>query len=154
MQVHRRQLLATAAWFAVGSAVARAASLSGHLPWEPNAGHPPMAARPGPWLYFTADEAQAVEALVDRLIPPDPETPGGKDIGCAIFIDRQLAGPQGRSEGLYRSGPFLEGTKSQGPQSWRTPAEYYRQALSALDRYCRRTFGGKPYADLPDASKD
>jgi hypothetical protein len=31
-----------------------------------------------------------MEALVDRLIPPDPETPGGKDAGCAIFTDRQM----------------------------------------------------------------
>jgi Gluconate 2-dehydrogenase subunit 3 len=37
-------------------------------------------------------EGAAVEALMDRLIPPDPDTPGGKDTGCAVFIDRQLAG--------------------------------------------------------------
>ncbi len=33
-----------------------------------------------------------MEAIVDRIIPPDPETPGGKDAGCAVFIDRQLKG--------------------------------------------------------------
>ena len=33
---------------------------------------------------------------MDRLIPPDPDTPGGKDTGCAVFIDRQLAGALGR----------------------------------------------------------
>jgi gluconate 2-dehydrogenase gamma chain len=46
-------------------------------------------------VYFTADEGAAIEALVDRLIPPDPQIPGGKDAGCAVFIDRQLAGPYG-----------------------------------------------------------
>src|SRR6516165_10997218 len=52
---------------------------------------------PGPWVYFTPEEGAAIEALVDRLIPPDPQTPGGKDAGCAVFIDRQLAGPYGRA---------------------------------------------------------
>jgi hypothetical protein len=39
------------------------------------------------------DEARAIEAIVDRIIPPDDETPGGKDAGCAVFIDRQLKAP-------------------------------------------------------------
>ena len=33
-------------------------------------------ATPGPWHFFTAEEAATVEAFVDRLIPPDPHTPG------------------------------------------------------------------------------
>ena len=45
------------------------------------------------------------------------EFPGGKDAGCAVFIDRQLAGPYGGSEGLYASRPFHAGTKEQGAQS-------------------------------------
>jgi hypothetical protein len=48
------------------------------MPWRPFAGDPPQAVKPGPWVFFTPEEAAAVEALVDRLIPPDPETPGGK----------------------------------------------------------------------------
>jgi gluconate 2-dehydrogenase gamma chain len=152
---NRRELLAsTAAALLASSELADAEIIKGALPWKPGSADPPDAAGSGPWQFFTAEEAQAIEALVDRLIPPDPETPGGKDVGCAIFIDRQLAGGYGRSEGLYRSGPFLEGTKAQGAQSPHTPAEHYRQALAALDRYCRRTFDGKPFADLPDASKD
>jgi gluconate 2-dehydrogenase gamma chain len=58
----------------------------------------------GPWQYFTSAEARALEALADRIIPPDAETPGGKDAGCVVFLDRQLAGPYGRQEGLYVSG--------------------------------------------------
>src|SRR5262249_28316827 len=109
---------------------------------------------PGPWLYFSADEAAAVEAIADRFIPPDPQTPGGKDAGCGVFIDRQLAGPYGRNEGLFRGGPFQSGTKTQGPQSSTTPAERYRKALAALDRYCRTKFDGKRFAELGDADKD
>ncbi len=137
-----------------GTALARASTIGGRLPWHPNAGAPPPAARPGPWLYFTADEASAVEAIADRLIPPDPQTVGGKDAGCGVFVDRQLAGPYGSSEGLFREGPFKSGTKSQGPQTSTTPAELYRKSLAALDRFCRSKFDGKRFAELSDADKD
>ena len=71
MLFHRRELLATAAWFVAGTVVARASAIGGRLPWHPNAGHPPLPPRPGPWLYFTSGEAAAVEAIADRIIPPD-----------------------------------------------------------------------------------
>src|SRR6202007_989341 len=103
------------------------------LPWRPFAGDPPQAVKPGPWVFFTPQEGAAVEAFVDRLIPPDPETPGGKDCGCAVFIDRQLAGPYGRNEAYYMMGPLQDGTKQQGPQSAATTAQRYRKALTALD---------------------
>jgi gluconate 2-dehydrogenase gamma chain len=154
MKLHRRQLLASAAWLVVGTAVSRAAVIGHHLPWEPNAGHPPAPVRPGPWLYFTADEAAAIEAITDRIIPPDPQAPGGKDAGCGVYIDRQLAGPYGHNEGHFHGGPFQKGTKSQGPQSPVTPAELYRKGLAALDKHCQDKFGGKGFAALSDADKD
>jgi len=128
--------------------------VKGSLPWAPNAGSPPTPVQPGPWAYFTAEEGAAVEALVDRLIPPDPQTPGGKDAGCAVFIDRQLAGPYGRAEGLYMRGPFADGTPQQGDQSPLTPAARYRQGLAGLDKYCRSKYAGKSFAQLPDSEKD
>jgi gluconate 2-dehydrogenase gamma chain len=153
--VRRRELLATTAvillsW--VTSANARV--IKGSLPWTPNAGAPPEPATSITWVYFTADEGAAVEALVDRLIPPDPQTPGGKDAGCAVFIDRQLAGPYGSAEGLYMRGPFTDGTPQQGDQSPLTPAARYRQALAALDKYCRATYAGKSFTQIPDNEKD
>ncbi len=151
----RRAFLAsTAVALFLTPGLARAAVVKGGLPWIPSAADPPIPVRPGPWLFFTADEASAVEALVDRLIPPDPETPGGKDIGCAVFIDRQLAGPQGRYEGRYMSGPFQKGTPQQGDQSPLTASEQYRQALAALDHACRDKYGGKTFAQLADDQKD
>jgi gluconate 2-dehydrogenase gamma chain len=151
----RRELFAsTAVTLLMAPGAARAAIVKGGLPWKPGAADPPEAVKPGPWLFFTSDEARAVEALVDRLIPPDAETPGGKDIGCAVFIDRQLAGPHGRFEGLYMSGPFHKGTKQQGPQSPVTPAQHYRTSLAALDGYCRGKYDGKSFVELPDDRKD
>src|ERR1700730_13083840 len=113
----RRDFLAGTALLVLSTMNSRAAVISGGLPWMPNGGSPPDRVRPGPWHYFTSDEGRAVEALADRIIPPDPQTPGGKDCGCAVFLDRQLAGPYGRNEAFYMMGPFQEGTRQQSPQS-------------------------------------
>lgn len=150
----RRQLLAGAAYLALGSSRAGATIIFDHLPWTPNAGNPPMAAEIGPWLFFTGDEGRTVEALADRIIPADPETPGGKDSGCAVFIDRQLAGPYGRQDGLYVRPPFQKGAKNQGHQSAKGPMQEYREGLAALDKACRAQLGGKAFFELSDADKD
>ena len=155
ISVRRRELLAgTALALLLSRAPAHALTVSGQLPWEPNAGAPPTPAQPGPWRYFTAEEGAAVEALVDRLIPPDPQTPGGKDAGCAVFIDRQLAGPYGAARGLYMAGPFVDGTPEQGWQSSLTPAAFYRRALAALDAQCRISHGGQRFAELAAPQQD
>lgn len=150
----RRVLSAMAVALAGTPGVARAMVLHGGLPWTPNHTAPPTAVEPGGWLYFTPDEANTIEALVDRLIPPDPETPGGKDAGCAVYIDRQLAGGYGRDEGLYNAGPYREGSKEQGPQTSLTPSELYRKSLSALDAHCKQAYGGQRFASLTDEQKD
>jgi gluconate 2-dehydrogenase gamma chain len=109
---------------------------------------------PDGWKYFSPQEAATVEAFVDRVIPSDDLSPGGKDCGCALYIDRQLAGPYGRFEGYYMSGPFQNGIEQQGPQSPVTPAQQYRRALAALDTTCRAKYSGKPFAELADDQKD
>jgi Gluconate 2-dehydrogenase subunit 3 len=96
--ITRRRLLASTPILAVagfGLPALGRTYRGGSLPWEPNDTSPPIPVRAGPWLYFTADEAAAVEAIADRLIPPDDSGPGGKQAGCAVFIDRQLAGSFG-----------------------------------------------------------
>ncbi len=104
--VRRRELLITTAMTLMFSATsARALVVKGSLPWAPSAGTPPTEVHPGPWVYFTPEEGAAIEAIVDRLIPPDPQTPGGKDAACAVFIDRQLAGSYGSAEGSTCTGP-------------------------------------------------
>jgi gluconate 2-dehydrogenase gamma chain len=154
MYFRRRDLLAGTALLALSGLASRAATISGQLPWQPNAGNPPAPAKPGPWLYFNGAEGRAMEAIADRIIPPDPQTPGGKDAGCAVFLDRQLAGPYGQQDGLYIRPPFQQGTKNQGPQSEKGPAEQYRQWLTALDRAVKSKHGGKAFAELSDEEKD
>ena len=126
----------------------------GALPFESGAADPPVRVVPGPWRFFTADEARAIEAIADRLIPADERTVGGKDAGCAVFIDRQLAGEYGAASRLYMRAPFAKGLPTQGDQSALTPRDRYRFGLAALDAHCRATLGGRAFADLADADKD
>jgi gluconate 2-dehydrogenase gamma chain len=105
-------------------------------------------------MFFTSDEASLVEAAVDRLIPPDDRGPGGKDAGCAVFIDRQLAGPYGRAEGLYMKPPFMPGAITQGYQLPDAPAARYRAGLKALADYVKSSFSGKAFGELSPADQD
>ena len=133
--ISRRSLLAsTAALLIAGTTTGRARTITQELPWQPGMATPPVPVRPGPWMFFTADEAALVEAAVDRLIPSDDRGPGGKDAGCAVFIDRQLAGPYGDAAGLYMKPPFMHGAVTQGyqmPQRW--PKEF-DQAFPGMHR--------------------
>src|SRR5882762_6447692 len=151
----RRLLLTSATAFVlVGAAVAHARTLAGGLPWEPGTATPPAPVRPGPWMFFTSDEAALVEAAVDRLIPSDDRGPGGKDAGCAVFVDRQLAGPYGRAGGLYMKPPFMPGAATQGYQMLDAPAARYRAGLNALADYVKATFSGKSFSELVPADQD
>jgi gluconate 2-dehydrogenase gamma chain len=152
--IRRRDLLTGTALVLVGEKLASAEIISGKLPWHPDASAAPEPVKPGAWRFFSGVEAAMVEAAVDRIIPSDASTPGGKDAGCAVFIDRQLAGGYGSEQGLYTSGPFQQGSKQQGPQSQGGPAALYRAGIAALDRYCRAQLDGKPFADLPSERQD
>ena len=154
MTIRRRDLLTGTALVLVGERLASAEVISGSLPWRPDAGAPPEPVTPGPWKFFTNEEATEVEALVDRIIPPDPQTPGGKGAGCAVYLDRQLAGGYGHNEGLYNLPPFRDGSREQGPQSEKGLAEQYREWLAALEHYCQAQAGGKRFAELPAERQD
>lgn len=138
----------------VSSGVARAEVIQGGLPWRSGSADPPVRVTPGGWKFFTAQEAATAEAFVERLIPADDLSPSGNDCGCAVYIDRQLAGPYGRSEGFYMSGPFQKGTKQQGPQSASTPSQDYRTGFAALDKACQAKYGGKRFAELTGDQQD
>jgi gluconate 2-dehydrogenase gamma chain len=149
----RRDVLLGTAFVLVGDAASKAGVLRGQLPWHADAGSPPQPITESGWLFFSPDEAAAVEALADRIIPPDPSTPGGKEAGCAVYLDRQLAGPFGSSAGLYMRAPFVTGTPQQGAQSADPPAASYRKSLAALDRYCRAQ-QGISFTQLPPEHQD
>jgi gluconate 2-dehydrogenase gamma chain len=155
--VSRRWFLATTA---VGMAMAASSGAGARvffgsgMPWDGGAAVPPQPVVPGPWAFFTPAEARVVEAIVERLIPADELSISGKDAGCAVFIDRQLAGDYGTSARLYMRPPFQPGLPNQGDQSDLTPARKYRAALPAIDEYCRRTHGGRDFAALGPDERD
>lgn len=155
IQPSRRYFLASASALPIlafaGAAAAR--SVSGALPWEAFAGEPPRPVNPLGWYFFAPDEVATVEAIVDRLIPPDALSVGGKEAGCAVFIDRQLAGAFGKSSRLYRKGPFAKGLPTQGYQGELTPEGRYRDGLRALNDHARATHA-KSFAQLPPPDQD
>jgi gluconate 2-dehydrogenase gamma chain len=150
----RALMISTAALLVAGTTAGRARTLTGSMPWEPGTATPPAPVRPGPWMFFTSDEASLIEAAVDRLIPPDDRGPGGKDAGCAVYIDRQLAGPYGRSAGQYMKPPFMPGAATQGYQMPDAPAARYRAGLKSLADYVQATFSGKSFPQLGAADQD
>jgi gluconate 2-dehydrogenase gamma chain len=89
-------------------------------------------ARRRAYAFFHADEAVFIEAATDRLIPPDDNGPGAVAAGVPQYLDQQLGGAWGGGERLYRSGPWHEGTPSQGYQLPYTPAELFRHALASI----------------------
>ena len=75
-----------------------------------------------PWRFFTLDEARALAAIVDQIIPSDRD-PGAAWAGVVNYIDRQLCG------------------------SYRSLRPIYRQGLSATDQ-SSRALHGRVFADL------
>src|ERR1700761_211619 len=147
-QVTRRTLLASAALL-ITTAGANARVVTKVLPWDPNEAYPVVPVKPGGYLFFSADEAAMVDAMVDRLIPTDELGPGAKDAGVTTFIDRQLMGPHGNHDWLYMQGPFSDKPlPSQGLQSPLVPRQQYRQGLAALAAYCKASFGGRGFDQL------
>jgi gluconate 2-dehydrogenase gamma chain len=124
------------------------------MPWWAGSASPPQQVRLGSWTFFSANEAAFIEAAVDRLIPPDDLGPGGKDAGCAVFIDRQLAGPYGHSDGLYEKPPFMPGVATQGYQGPDAPATIYRKALADIAQHVKSNFGGKAFGQLAPDDQD
>jgi len=76
-----------------------------------------------PWRFFSADEGKTLEALCDRIIPPDQD-PGAAWAGVVNYIDRQLCGSLKRYRKVYRDG--IAGVDESSHQ-------LYGKSFSALD---------------------
>ena len=143
---------------AAGTAVATA--LGGALPAPAEAQTPPPAkdANPlppaaEPLLTLTATEAAFLSAAYDTFIPPDRLSSSGTDCGLVAFIDRQLAGAWGSGAKLYRSGPFIKGTREQGYQLSLTPREFFAAGIKAANEWTRKTYG-KDFDRLSAAQRE
>ena len=151
----RRFLASVAALPALPGSYALARSISGiKPPFSPFSGDPPKPINPLGWYFLNPGEIAMVEAIVDRFIPGDHLSPGGKDAGCAVFIDRQLAGSYGASSRLYNKGPFMPGLPTQGYQGELTPSGRYRLGLARLADHVRTQYAGKNFAALTPGQQD
>jgi len=68
-----------------------------------------------PWRFFSIDEARALAAMSDQIIPPDQD-PGASWAGVVNYIDRQLCGPYEDLQATYRLG--LAGTDQSSRSSY------------------------------------
>ncbi|MGE5647305.1 MAG: gluconate 2-dehydrogenase subunit 3 family protein [Acidobacteriota bacterium] len=59
--------------------------------------------RAGAWNVLTDAEAETLNAMADRIIPPDQD-PGAGAAGAARYVDRQLGGPFRKYRRVYREG--------------------------------------------------
>jgi gluconate 2-dehydrogenase gamma chain len=55
-------------------------------------------------LYLFLDEANALDALVARIVPGNEQDPGAREAGVVTYIDRALAGPYAAWGLAYREG--------------------------------------------------
>lgn len=92
------------------------------------------AENPG-YKFFNLEESAFVEAAVDTLIPDDATGPGAKELGVAVYIDRQMASGYGKGDRLYLEGPYGSGTPEQGYQMAMTPSELIRAGIADVNAY-------------------
>jgi gluconate 2-dehydrogenase gamma chain len=156
----RRFLLGSALAGAAGAAAAATGhdgelggpsqTFTGEVPFQEGAADSPPGVSGTDFLFFTPAERAVIEAIVDRLIPPDPTGPGAVQANVPFFLDRQLPGPYGRGDHFYLAGPWPKGAAEQGYQSRFSPAQMYRAAIAAIERHV----GGGGFAKLSDGDKD
>jgi gluconate 2-dehydrogenase gamma chain len=151
----RRQLLVASSLIGIGAVAIQESHAATGMPWTANTAYPPEPILQGSWLFLTPKEAITLEAIADRLIPVDENGPGGKDAGCVVFIDRQMAGPFGVYDGWYMEGPFpADPLPSQGMQSPLVPRQRYRLGLVALSKYVQAEYKGQEFEQLSPADQD
>ena len=160
----RRRLLLGGAVAGIGGAAAAAIhdgelgappqTFRGAVPWQEGTADAPPGVSGSGYVFFTPAEVELIEAAVGRLIPNDPVGPGAVEANVPFFLDRQLAGKFGRGDHYYLGGPWPKGTPEQGYQTRFSPAQLYRAALAAIDKYVGANFNGVSFSKLTAADQD
>jgi len=114
----------------------------------------PVSLEEYPREYLNAAEWAFVMAAVARLIPSEGDGPGAIEARVPVFIDRQLAGDYGSADDWYMQGPHDPAAEpARGWQTPLTPAQIYRQAIPAFDRWCEAN-QGMSFASLDAGQQD
>jgi gluconate 2-dehydrogenase gamma chain len=83
----------------------------------------------GDRAFFNGDDAAAIAAFTERLMPGAPGKPGAQDAGVLNYIDLALAG------------------------AYADQQDFYRRGLTQLDAYCRKTYD-HPFERLTAMQQD
>lgn len=160
----RRRLLIGGAAAGVGAAAmaaiqdgelgAPSQTIRGSVPWQQGTADAPQGVSGSKYVFFTPAEIAFIDSAVGRLIPDDPVGPGGVEAGVTFFLDRQLAGKFGQGDHFYLGGPWPKGTPEQGYQSRFNPAQLYRAAIAAIEKYVGRTFSAAIFSKLYAEDQD
>jgi len=126
----------------------------GAVPWQEGTADSPPGASGSGYVFFTPTELTLIEAAVARLIPNDAVGPGAVEANVPFFLDRQLAGRFGQGDHYFLGGPWPKGTPEQGYQTRFTPAQLYRAALAAIDKYASANFNGATFGKLTPEDQD
>jgi len=89
----------------------------------------PLPASQRHGAFFNHEQAAAVAAFAERLMPGAPDKPGATEAGVLNYIDLALAG------------------------AYADQQRFYRRGLAALDEYCRSTHNA-PFASLDSTEQD
>lgn len=104
--------------------------------------------------YFNQANWTTLNGLVDVIIPPGDEGPGGLEAGVSEFIDRQMDTPYGHGELWYMDGPHDPTAAAiNGYQMPYAPRDLYPKALDAFEASIQKAHG-KPFAELAEADKE
>ena len=129
----RRAFLVGAAVGAVGAGLKPADALAQNQnqtqPATTGATDTTHAHASGHGTFFNNDDAAAVAAFTERLVPGAPGQPGAREANVLNYIDLALAG------------------------AYADQQDFYRRGLAALDAYCRAT-NGKRFVELAAAQQD
>jgi gluconate 2-dehydrogenase gamma chain len=160
----RRRLLLGGAVVGIGGVAAAAIhdgelggpprTFRGAIPWQEGTADPPPGAAGSGYVFFTLAEVAFIEAAVGRLIPNDSVGPGAVEANVPFFLDRQLAGKFGQGDHYYLGGPWPKGTPEQGYQTRFNPAQLYRAAIAAIEKYVGTNFTGPSFSKLRSADQD
>jgi gluconate 2-dehydrogenase gamma chain len=160
----RRRLILGGAVAGLGGAVAAAIhdgelgsppqTFRGAVPWRGGTADAPPGASGSGYVFFTTEEVAFIEAAVSRLIPNDSVGPGAVEANVPFFLDRQLAGKFGQGDHYYLRGPWPKGTPEQGYQTRFNPAQLYRAAISAIDKYANANFNVVSFSKLLAEDQD
>jgi gluconate 2-dehydrogenase gamma chain len=165
VNLDRRRFLIGSAIAGIGGAAAAAAIHDGELggpaqtfrgavPWQEGTADAPPGASGSGYVFFTPAEVAFIEAAVGRLIPNDEVGPGAVEANVPFFLDRQLAGKFGQGDHYFLGGPWPKGTPEQGYQTRFTPAQLYRAAIAAIDKYTGDHFNGASFSKVIAEDQD